>query len=39
VAGGGALRVARTLLADFPTRFPGDPAILLAAELARTLSV
>ena len=37
--GGGATRVARTLLADFPTRFPGDPAILLADELARTLSV
>ncbi len=39
VAGGGALRVARTLLADFPARFPGDPAILLAAELAHTLGV
>jgi hypothetical protein len=38
-SGGGALGVARTLLADFPTRFPGDPAIPLAAELARTLSV
>lgn len=38
-AGGGAMRVARALLADFPDRFPGDPAILLAAELARTLSV
>ncbi|MEP6886256.1 MAG: hypothetical protein ABJC66_16025, partial [Gammaproteobacteria bacterium] len=38
-AGGGARRVARTLLADFPTRFPGDPAIPLAAELARTLNV
>jgi hypothetical protein len=38
-AAGGALGVARTLLADFPARFPGDPAIPLAAELARTLSV
>jgi hypothetical protein len=38
-AGGGALRVARTLLADFPTRFPDDPAIPLADELARNLSL
>ena len=38
-AGGGAVRVARILLADFPARFPGDPAIPLADELARTLSV
>ncbi len=36
--GGGARRVARTLLADFPTRFPADPAIPIAAELARTLN-
>ncbi len=35
--GGGARRVARTLLADFPTRFPGDPRINVAAALAQDL--
>jgi hypothetical protein len=33
-AGGGLKRVARTLLKDFPTRYPGDPNIPAAAELA-----
>jgi hypothetical protein len=36
-AGGGAPRVARTLLTDFPTRFAGDPCIPAAAALARQL--
>jgi hypothetical protein len=35
--GGGAPRVARTLLADFPTRFAGDPTVAAAAVLAREL--
>jgi hypothetical protein len=30
-------RVARTLLADFPTRFAGDPCVAAAAALARHL--
>jgi hypothetical protein len=36
-AGGGTPRVARTLLADFPTRFAGDPSIAAADALARYL--
>ena len=36
-AAGGASRVARTLLADFSTRFPGDPSIAAADALARHL--
>ena len=36
-AGGGTPRVARTLLADFPTRFAGDPSIAAADALARHL--
>jgi hypothetical protein len=36
-AGGGVPRVARTLLADFPTRFPGDPSVAAADALARHL--
>jgi hypothetical protein len=36
-AGGGLPRVARTLLADFPARFPGDPGIATAEALARHL--
>ena len=36
-AGGGTPRVARTLLADFPTRFAGDPSVAAAAALARHL--
>jgi hypothetical protein len=35
--GGGAPRVARTLLADFPARFAGDPSVVAAAALARHL--
>jgi hypothetical protein len=35
--GGGAHRVARTLLADFPSRFPGDPSTEPANALARHL--
>jgi hypothetical protein len=35
--GGGAPRVARTLLSDFATRFPGDPRISIADALARHL--
>jgi hypothetical protein len=38
-AGGGVPRVARTLLADFPARFAGDPSIAAAAALARHLGV
>jgi len=34
-AGGGTPRVARTLLADFPARFAGDPSVAAAAALAR----
>jgi hypothetical protein len=37
VTGGGAPRVARTLLADFAVRFAGDPGIPAAAALARHL--
>jgi hypothetical protein len=37
VAGGGTPRVARMLLADFPTRFAGDPSVAAAAALARHL--
>lgn len=36
-AGGGVKRVARTLLIDFPTRYPGDPSVPAAAELAAHL--
>jgi hypothetical protein len=36
--GGGTTRVARTLLADFSTRFAGDPSIAAADALARHLS-
>jgi hypothetical protein len=36
-AGGGMPRVARTLLADFPVRFAGDPSVAAATELARHL--
>lgn len=35
--GGGAPGVARRLLSDFATRFPGDPAVERAATLARHL--
>ncbi len=35
--GGGTPRVARTLLADFPTRFAGDPSVAAAEALARHL--
>jgi hypothetical protein len=35
--GGGTPRVARTLLADFPTRFAGDPSVVAATALARHL--
>ena len=36
-AGGGTPRVARALLADFSTRFAGDPSVAAAAALARHL--
>jgi hypothetical protein len=36
-AGGGTTRVARVLLADFSTRFAGDPSIAAADALARHL--
>jgi hypothetical protein len=36
-AGGGVKRIARTLLKDFPTRYPGDPNLPAAAELAAHL--
>ena len=36
-AGGGTTRVARTLLADYSTRFAGDPTIAAADALARQL--
>jgi hypothetical protein len=36
-AGGGVKRVARALLVDFPTRYPGDPSVPAAAELAAHL--
>jgi hypothetical protein len=39
VAGGGAPRVARTLLADFATRFAGDPCIPAAQALAHRLGL
>jgi len=35
--GGGTPRVARTLLADFPARFAGDPSVAAANALARHL--
>jgi len=35
--GGGVPRVARTLLADFPARFPGDAGLAAADALARHL--
>ncbi len=35
--GGGTPRVARTLLADFPARFAGDPSVAAAEALARHL--
>jgi hypothetical protein len=37
VSGGGAPRVARTLLADFATRYAGDPRVAAAQALARHL--
>jgi hypothetical protein len=37
--GGGTPRVARLLLADFATRFAGDPSIAAAADLSRRLEV
>jgi hypothetical protein len=37
VSGGGTPRVARTLLADFATRFAGDPRVAAAEALARHL--
>jgi hypothetical protein len=39
VVGGGTPRVARALLADFSTRFAGDPSVAAAAALARHLDV
>jgi hypothetical protein len=36
-AGGGTTRVARTLLADYSTRFAADPNVAVAAALARHL--
>jgi hypothetical protein len=36
-AGGGTPRVARTLLADFPARFAGDPCVPAATALAHHL--
>lgn len=36
-AGGGTPRVARTLLADFSTRFAGDLTVTAAADLARQI--
>jgi hypothetical protein len=38
-SGGGKSRVARTLLTDFPTRFPTDPQLPAATSLARQLDV
>jgi hypothetical protein len=35
--GGGALRVARTLLADFSARFPHDPLVAAAESFARRI--
>jgi len=35
---GGTARVTRTLLADFPTRFAGDPSVTAANTLAQHLS-
>ncbi len=37
--GGGARPLARTLLADFPVRFPGDPGVAAAEALTRSLNV
>jgi hypothetical protein len=39
IAGGGTPRVARTLLADFSTRFAGDPSVAPADALARHLGL
>jgi hypothetical protein len=39
IAGGGMPRVARTLLADFSTRYAGDPTVPAAAALARDLAI
>jgi hypothetical protein len=36
-ASGGMPRVARMLLADFPTRFAGDPSVVFAEALGRQL--
>jgi hypothetical protein len=36
-AAGGNKRIARTLLADFSTRFAGDPSVPAAAALAQQL--
>ena len=36
-AGGGTPRIARTLLADYSTRFTGDPSVAAAEALARHL--
>ena len=38
-AGGGKPRVARTLLSDFPARFPTDPQLPAATSLARRLDI
>ncbi|HTB30082.1 MAG TPA: hypothetical protein VK715_14100, partial [Steroidobacteraceae bacterium] len=35
--GGGLPRIARALLADFETRFPGDPGVVAARALAERL--
>ena len=37
IGGGGAPRLARALLADFPARFAGDPCVPAASALARDL--
>ncbi len=37
-SGGGTPRIARALLADFPTRYAGDPSVAAAASLARDLA-
>jgi hypothetical protein len=36
--GGGAPRIARTLLSDYATRFPGDPRLSIAEALAQHLA-
>jgi hypothetical protein len=38
VRGGGAPRLARTLLSDFSTRFPGDPRVGIADALAQQIA-